>query len=272
MTASGETAAAGKPGARAATTDWQADLYLRFADERTRPSRDLLAAVPLADADRVVDLGCGPGNSTELLVARFPDAAVSGLDSSLAMVDASRRRLPGLTFYRADVATWTPEQGTNLLFANAMFQWVPEREAVLARLVEALPEGGVLAVQMPDNLAEPSHAAMDTVARGGPWASRLGAAQKGALLSSEGYYDLLKPLCRRVDIWRTTYEHVMDGPAAIAEWFMATGLRPFLSPLKKAEQEDFIARYVEEVAKSYPPRIDGKVLLHFPRLFFVATR
>lgn len=270
MAASSE--AAGKPGMRAATTDWQADLYLRFADERTRPSRDLLAAVPLDDADRVVDLGCGPGNSTELLVARFPDAAVSGFDSSPAMVDAARRRLPGLTFFRADVATWTPEPDTNLLFANAMFQWVPDREAVLARLVSALPEGGVLAVQMPDNLTEPSHAAMDTVARGGPWASRLSAAQKGALLPPEGYYDVLKPHCRRVDIWRTTYEHVMDGPAAIAEWFMATGLRPFLSPLEKPEQDEFIARYVEEVGKSYLPRTDGKVLLHFPRLFFVATR
>jgi trans-aconitate 2-methyltransferase len=272
MTASGETAAAEKPGARAATTDWSADLYLRFADERTRPSRDLLAAVPLRDADRVVDLGCGPGNSTELLVARFPDAAVSGLDSSPAMVEAARRRLPGLTFFRADVATWTPEPDTNLLFANAMFQWVPDREAVLARLVAALPEDGVLAVQMPDNNSEPSHVAMDTVARAGPWASRLAAAQKGALLTPEGYYDLLKPLCRRVDIWRTTYEHVLDGPAAIAEWFMATGLRPFLSPLEKAEQDEFIARYVEELAKGYPPRADGKVLLHFPRLFFVATR
>lgn len=272
MTASGETIAVGKPAARHTSSDWSADLYLRFADERTRPSRDLLAAVPLRDADRVVDLGCGPGNSTELLVARFPDAAVSGLDSSPAMVEAARRRLPGLTFFRADVATWTPEPDTNLLFANAMFQWVPDREAVLARLLGALPEGGVLAVQMPDNLAEPSHLAMDEVARSGAWASRLSAAQKGALLSPEGYYDLLKPLCRRVDIWRTTYEHVMESPAAIAEWFMATGLRPFLSPLEKAEQEDFIAQYVAELAKGYAPRADGKVLLHFPRLFFVATR
>jgi trans-aconitate 2-methyltransferase len=268
MTASSEA----RPGARAATADWQADLYLRFADERTRPSRDLLAAVPLGDADRVVDLGCGPGNSTELLLGRFPDAAVSGLDSSPAMVEAARRRLPQLTFFRADIADWTPEPDTNLLFANAMFQWVPDREAVLARLAAALPEGGVLAVQMPDNHAEPSHVAMDTVARAGPWASRLSAAQKSALPTPEDYYDLLKPLCRRVDIWRTTYEHVLDGPPAIAEWFMATGLRPFLSPLDKAEQEEFVARYVEEVAKSYRPRADGKVLLHFPRLFFVATR
>src|SRR3984957_14224769 len=115
--------------------DWSATQYLKFEDERTRPPRDLIAQIPLARAERIVDLGCGPGNSTELLVARYPDAAVTGLDSSPDMLAQARQRLPKRTFIQADLTTWTPPQRNDLLFANAVFQWVPDHPAVLCRLL-----------------------------------------------------------------------------------------------------------------------------------------
>src|SRR6266699_1695535 len=115
-------------------SDWSANQYLKFEDERTRPPRDLIAQIPLARAGRVVDLGCGPGNSTELLVARYPDAEVIGLDSSPDMIAAARKRLPYCRFATADLATWEAEEGSNLLFANAVFQWVPDHAQVLKRL------------------------------------------------------------------------------------------------------------------------------------------
>jgi trans-aconitate 2-methyltransferase len=149
--------------------DWSARQYLKFEDERTRPPRDLLAQVPLARARRVVDLGCGPGNSTELLIERFPDAEVIGLDSSPDMLRQARERLPGRSFVEADIATWSPDGETDLLFANAVLQWVPDHPAVLRRLVSALPDGGVLAVQMPDNVHEPALRLMREVAASGPW-------------------------------------------------------------------------------------------------------
>src|SRR5512139_733942 len=176
--------------------DWSARQYLKFEDDRTRPSRDLLAQVPLDRAERVFDLGCGPGNSTELLIERFPDAEVIGLDSSTDMLRQARARLPGRAFVHGDLATWSPPERTNLLFANAVFQWVPNHPAVLARLLKSLSAGGVLAVQMPDNTNEPALALMREVAECGPFAGHPGLdhAMRGALSTPGEYYDLLRPL------------------------------------------------------------------------------
>ena len=255
-------------------SDWSANQYLKFEDERTRPPRDLLAQVPLARAARVVDMGCGPGNSTELLLARFPHAKVIGLDSSPAMLEQARERLPKCEFVEADLSTWVPAERTDLLFGNAVFQWVPDHSAVLRRLVESLPPGGALAVQMPDNTDEPALASMREVASRGPWAkhSAVNHAAREELPRPGAYYDLLRPLCSGLDIWHTIYNHVMADHAAIVEWFKGSALCPFLSALDPAMGKDFVAAYLEEIKRHYPVRYDGKVLLPFPRLFIVAVR
>jgi trans-aconitate 2-methyltransferase len=254
--------------------DWSAHQYLKFEDERTRPPRDLLAQVPLRSPKRVFDLGCGPGNSTELLIARFPRASVVGLDSSRDMLRQARERLPSCAFVEADLAAWMPPERTDLLFANAVFQWVSGHPAVLQRLLAALPDGGVLALQMPDNTNEPALAIMREVASSGPWTTQLAstAAARDDLPSPAGYYDLLRPLCRRLDIWHTIYNHVMAGPQGVVEWFRGSALRPFLSPLDDAMRKGFVADFSERIARAYPPRFDGCVLLRFPRLFIVAVR
>src|SRR6202167_5342920 len=144
--------------------DWSPEQYLKFEDERTRPPRELLARVPLETPRRVVDLGCGPGNSTELLHQRYPNSQTIGLDSSASMLRKARERLPDCSFVEADIGSWTPEPGTDLLFGNAVFQWVPDHPSVLGRLLESLPAGGVLGVQMPDNTREPANALQQEVA------------------------------------------------------------------------------------------------------------
>ncbi|HEY4856434.1 MAG TPA: trans-aconitate 2-methyltransferase [Xanthobacteraceae bacterium] len=255
-------------------SDWNARQYLRFEDERTRPSRDLLAQVPLAAARRAVDLGCGPGNSTELIVARFPQAEVIGVDNSPEMLRQARERLPACTFIEADLATWMPRDSVDLLFGNAVFQWMPDHPAVLRRLLQALPAGGVLAVQMPDNTSEPALVLMQEVAEKGPWAGKpgLSAAARNDLPAPEAYYDLLKPLCWRIEMWHTVYNHVMAGPQGVVEWFKGSALRPFLSALEARMRDDFVAAYTARIAEHYKPRFDGQVLLRFPRFFIVATR
>ncbi len=254
--------------------DWSAGQYLKFEDERTRPARDLLARVPLAKAGKIADLGCGPGNSTELLLERFPDAEVIGIDSSPAMLTAARKRLPQCRFIEADIGQWRSEQGTDLLFANAVFHWVPDHAKVLARLAGALAPGGVLAIQMPDNLEEPLHVLAAQAAIDGPWAARLARAAevREEILDPARYYDVLKPGMSRVDIWRTVYHHPLDGPEGIVEWNRSTGLRPFLDRLDNETQKAFLADYTCRIAGAYPRHPDGKVLLRFPRIFIIVIR
>lgn len=256
-------------------SDWNASQYLKFEDERTRAARDLLARVPPGPRRAIADLGCGPGNSTELLVERFPEAAITGVDSSPDMLRQARLRLPACTFIQADLASWTPAAPLDLIFANAVFQWVPRRDAAFLRLLSHLPAGGVLAVQMPDNDEEASHRVLREVAATGPWVETLAAtrAARDTLSSPAAYYDLLAPACQRLDIWHAVYNHVLDDAAAIVEWVKGTRLRPYLAALPDDDaRAAFVSAYTARLAEAYPPRVDGKVLLRFPRLFIVATR
>ncbi len=252
---------------------WSPAQYLKFEDERSRPARDLLVRVPLDRPGRIVDLGCGPGNSTELLVDRYREAAVVGLDSSAEMLVAARRRLPEVAFVEADIDTWTPEAPYDLIFANAVMHWVPDHLTVLARLIETCPPGGVLAMQVPDNLDEPTHRLMAEVALSGPWAGKFATAiARETIPPPAAYYDRLRPLAAHVDIWHTIYHHVLPDAAAIAEWVKGTGLRPYLDRLDEQERKAYLADHLARITEAYPPRVDGRVLLRFPRLFVVAVR
>lgn len=255
-------------------SSWSAEQYLKFADERTRPARDLLAQVPLKGARVIYDLGCGPGNSTELLVDAYPAAQVIGVDNSPEMLKQARVCLPSLRFDEADLHSWTPTEDVDLLFSNATFQWLPDHLSILQKLLKGLKPGGVLAVQMPDNLSEPTHLLMAEASRNTPYAEKLesSASARAVLPKPHFYYEVLKPHCDRLDIWHTIYNHPLKGAAAIVEWVKGTGLRPYLAPLTEAEQGDYLARYEALLAKAYPAMADGTVLLRFPRLFIVASK
>ena len=255
--------------------DWNPALYRRYEDERTRPAQELLARVPLSGAARVVDLGCGPGNSTELLANRFPTAQVVGTDNSEAMLASARERLPQARFELSDIATWAPQdQAPDLIYANAALQWVPDHEQLIPRLFAALAPGGVLAIQMPDNREEPTHRLMRAVAAEAPWAEPIGNADRlrTLLLPLGGYYDLLAPGAARVDVWHTIYQHPMANAAAIVEWVRGTGLKPFVDRLPADLQASYLAEYERRVDQAYPVRTDGKRLLAFPRMFIVAQK
>lgn len=252
---------------------WSAEQYLQFAAERNRPVHDLLAHIA-NPVHRAIDVGCGPGNSTEILIAAFPDAQVAGIDNSPQMLAAAQNRLPEIDFTLDDIATWSAPGSFDLILANASIQWVPDHAKLLPRLVAKLSLGGSLAVQVPDNLTEPTHRLMRQVAEDGPWSDRLvpALAPWGNRLDAESYYRILLPIAKSIDLWRTTYFHRLPGPAGIVEWFRGSTLRGFFALLNADEITAFESRYQLLIEGAYPPLPDGSVLLPFPRLFFVARR
>ncbi|MFZ5791683.1 MAG: trans-aconitate 2-methyltransferase [Pseudomonadota bacterium] len=254
--------------------DWQPALYKRFSGERERPALDLIARIPLERPGFLCDIGCGAGNVTALLEARWPETRILGMDSSPAMLAAARKALPDIGFVLGDAANWCPPEPADLLFANAVFNWLPDHGRLLPRLTDTLKPGGVLAVQMPRNHDRPSHRLMIETAMSGPWRARLASLVDAAPPVAEPavYARILGSLTRTLDIWETDYLMRLEGENPVVTWMQATALRPFLEPLDDTERAAFLADYAARIRAVYPPEADGRTLFSFRRLFIVATR
>jgi trans-aconitate 2-methyltransferase len=248
---------------------WDASQYLKFEDQRTRPAIDLLARIALAAPARVIDLGCGPGNSTALLAARWPSAYIAGLDNAPDMLATARRAHPAVTWIDGDIAGWSPSERYDVVYSNAALQWVPDHAALLPRLLAAVAPGGVLAVQMPRTGDAPAHRLMRELANDGPWAGQLAGRARAHVQAPGFYYDLLAPQARAVDLWETEYQQIMAEPGAILEWVKGTALRPFLEPLSQDQRAAFTSRYRAALERAYEPQADGRIIFPFRRLFLI---
>ncbi len=253
---------------------WSPHRYLAYSDERLRPAQDLLARID-ADPAEIVDLGCGTGSATRLLLARWPRARVEGVDSSAEMLAAARQApdLAAVRWRRADIAAWRPQRAPGLIFSNAALHWLDDHDALLPRLLAAVAPGGVLAVQMPRNHDAPSHTCIAEAVAAGPWAARLRPLLRPSPVAApEAYHHRLAPLAARLDVWETTYLHVLHGRNPVAQWTRSTVLAPLAAALEEPERSAFLADYANRVLHAYPPRPDGTTLFPFRRLFIVARR
>lgn len=250
---------------------WDPARYLTFGDERLRPAQDLLARVPLEAPARIADLGCGPGNATALLAQRWPDAAILGVDSTPEMLERARESGIEAEWVEADLARWAPDQPFDLIYANAVFQWLDDHERLLPRLISFLRPGGALALQMPRNFAAPSHGLMRETAASGPWSGRLKTVlRREPVGPPAGYFAILKGHSLDLDIWETEYLHALEGRDAVLNWTRGTALRPVMDALSEADFGAFEAAYAERLRRAYPRREDGTTLFPFRRLFIVA--
>jgi trans-aconitate 2-methyltransferase len=243
---------------------WRPEQYLRFEAERTQPCRDLMNRIALKPRT-AIDLGCGPGNSTAVLNERWPDADLTGLDSSESMLERARALSAEVRWVRQEITEWagTPSQ-FDLVFSNAALQWVDDHARVFPLLMQHVAPRGVLAVQIPADVNAPAHRIMRERFPG--TGVREWFAHEPAF-----YYDVLAPHARSVALWTTEYLHVLDSVDEIAEWYKSTGLRPFLEALSSEDaRERFLSSYVSGLREAFQPRADGRVLFPFRRLFLVA--
>ena len=253
---------------------WNPQQYLRFEADRTRPCRDLVAAIELDSPSRIADLGCGPGNSTEVLAQRYPGASILAVDRSEAMLEAARQRITSLQAEQGDLSSWVPTAPMDLLFSNAALHWVPELERVLPRLFASVRPHGALALQVPHNLDAPGQLAMREVAETAAFRGALhGFTETWYMRAPSIYYELLAPHAQRIDLWVTEYQHVLPNADAIVEWYKGSSLPALLERLPEISmREAFVEAYAERVRASYRPQSDGCVLFPFKRLFCVAYR
>ncbi len=246
---------------------WNPNQYLKFAAERTRPCRDLASKIALPHVRRIIDLGSGPGNSTEVLASFWPDAEITALDSSKEMVEKAREKYPNFNWMPGEISQWavTSTDSFDIVFSNAALHWVPNHDVVIPQLLNRVGSGGALAFQMPSDINAPPHKLAREIA---PRPVRGWHAH-----DLPYYYDLLSRDAASVDSWEITYMHVMESADEIVEWYKGTGLRPYLDAAGgEAERDRFLQEYLEGIRRLYPPRQDGRVLFPFRRLFVVGYR
>jgi trans-aconitate 2-methyltransferase len=251
---------------------WDPEHYLAYADERGRPFVDLLARVGVAAPRRVVDLGCGPGNLTGLLAQRWPEAEVTGIDSSPEMVARARGTDPAQIRYEVgDLRDWAPEQPVDVLVSNATLQWVPGHLDLLPRLAASVAADGWFAFQVPGNHDQPSHALLHRLAGDDRFASHTAGVARPHSHDPSAYAEALADQGFTVDAWETTYLHLLAGPDPVFTWISGTGARPTLQALPDDRRAEFVEEYKALLREAYPPGRHG-TMLPFRRVFAVARR
>ena len=253
---------------------WDPERYLAYADERGRPFVELIARVGAERPTTVVDLGCGPGNLTALLAERWPDAAVTGIDSSPEMIERARASAADIRFEVGDLREWVSATsgGVDVLVSNATLQWVPGHLDLLPALVGAVAPGGWVAFQVPGNLDEPSHTIRAELAAHAPFAGHTRDVPAPSAHDAGTYLRALTALGCEVDAWEKTYLHVLGGDDPVFTWVSGTSARPTLDALEAADpalRRQFEDEFRARLRAAYPETGHG-VVLPFRRVFAVA--
>lgn len=255
-------------------SQWNPDAYLKFEQERTQPSRDLVARIRLENLRMIVDIGCGPGNSTRVLRDAWPGANVVGLDNSKEMIDRAQATYPKYKWILADAADWQPLEKYDLVFSNATLQWIPGHAMLLQRLFDMINSDGAIAVQVPFNTESPLLRAIASVAESAAWRDLMHDCSAQIFYRDEThYYEIVSNLSSRVDMWTTTYIHVMESHQSLIDWYSSTGLKIYLERIADEEGKlRFKKEIIESCREKYPLQSNGKILFPFKRIFFVAYK
>ncbi|WP_321421117.1 methyltransferase domain-containing protein [uncultured Methanobacterium sp.] len=256
------------------TKDWNPELYLKFNEERTQPAKDLAARINIENPGKIMDVGCGPGNSTHVLSSRWPESELVGIDSSASMIESAKKNYPDIKWRIEDATKMETEEKYDIIFSNATIQWILDQEKLISDLVGMLEIGGALAVQVPMYHTMPASQAIESVSLTGIWKELTrGASDAFTFHSSDHYYHILSSQVKSINMWQTSYFHIMPSHENIVEMLKSTGMRKFLDMLDSREEKlEFEKDVLKEIKKAYPSQKDGNVLFPFKRLFFIGYK
>jgi len=254
--------------------EWNPEKYLQFKSERTQPAIDLVSRINIVQPKSIIDIGCGPGNSTQILVNRWPNSEVVGLDNSTTMIEKARQDYPEQKWIIETAENIDPNRKYDLIFSNATLQWVPHHETLLPKFLDCVNPGGAIAVQIPKFKNMPINVAIETVANYPKWTKYTkGCEDLFTLKNPDFYYDILNKLAKRVELWETSYFHILNSWESIIDFIRTTGLKPYLDRLPSDEMRyEFEQEVLAECKKYYKLQSNGKVLFPFDRLFFIGYK
>lgn len=251
-------------------SDWNSTQYSKFIKQRSRPAKDLAVRIAHCTPKSVLDIGCGPGNSTRILKETFPTAKLLGIDSSENMIAKAKNDNPDIDFRVCNALS--VEGKYDIIFSNACFQWITDHKTFLPNIMEKLNTSGYLAVQMPYNNDEPLYRIINKTVSEHKWGLDCAELENNKTLKSKEYYEILSQCSSSFDIWETKYYHSMPNHAALIEWVKSTKLRPYLDFLGEEKGNELQEEILKKAKKQYPISSNGSILFGFKRLFFTARK
>lgn len=257
--------------------DWNPDLYLKFEKERTLPAKDLISRIEMVNPKRILDVGCGSGNSTHELKKRWPNTEIIGIDNSKAMIEKARSLYDNTKFILEDATNDLSSLGKfDIIFSNASIQRIPNHENLIKSLYNSLEDNGILAIQLPlvdEVKAQQALYELEHVKKYKQYLDN--KSLRFNTKSTEYYYDILSSLFNpeSIYIWSTTYTHAMDSLDDILKWYESTTLVPYFNAFPDEEIiSNFKNNFYIKLKNVYFPRPNGSVLFNYERLFLVAAK
>jgi trans-aconitate 2-methyltransferase len=257
-----------------AKNDWNPELYLKFDKERAQPSIDLVAKIEMETPQKIIDIGCGPGNSTQILRERWSASHILGIDKSESMITRAQSDFPDQQWQLFDVETDTFQDTYDIVYSNATIQWIHSHDLLLKKLSEIVNPGGALAVQIPLFFDMPIGKSISRVAQDNRWADKTKDVDSlFTMLNCGEYYDILSGLFKKIEMWQTHYIHIMDSHSSILEMVQSTGLKPYLEKIDDNKEKVLFEEMVlDSIKYDYRVQKDKKVLFPFDRLFFIGYK
>jgi len=254
--------------------EWDPQQYLQFKHERTQPSIDLVARIQLDNPQSVIDIGCGPGNSTQILRKKWLRANIVGIDKSEKMIQRARQDYPDQQWMVGDASMLDTDQKYDIVFSNAVIHWIPDHDVLVRRLFQLVNSNGVLAVQVPANQESPLYKSILKVSRSNKWhAFTAGREEAITYHDAYYYYSQLASMTKEIALWETVYYHILNSHQDLIDWYKGTAMKPFLDSLPDDEsRKEFEEEIMDECKTFYPSQSDGRILYPFKRLFFTARK
>lgn len=255
-------------------SDWKPDLYMQFKSERTQPSIDLVSKLNIIDPKNIIDIGCGPGNSTQILANRWPNSNIIGIDRSESMIEKAKHDFPNQKWELANASEYTSSRKFDIIFSNAVIQWIPNHEKLFKKFYNMLSQSGVVAIQIPQFWDMSLGKIIDDASKLPRWEEKISEISNLLTMQSYSfYYDILSNLFNSIEIWETDYIHIMEGHLSILNMIRSTGLKPYNDKLElDSDIKEFEAVVLSQIKRAYPIQKNGKVLLPFKRLFITAVK